>query len=277
MCSWWKGPRSGQCCDCQPNVCDDCGYTVSCQSRSASKTKCGYPEYGTPSSPPKIYLVRTLSGSITDTFVCPSPCEIQDVYTWSGACTTNRANCVVTDTTNQLTQHYEPCGTLVSSVNTQPGCGIPLACQVSITKTLTVKTVTGTGCGTDCYGTYNDISGVAYETLSSEYTTALLSSDVDTALAAASWSGWGSCPDAIFTQSSNEVTISKRQVWYEWTFGACASPGSLQFDIYDRTSSTLQAHITISLTAGQTVADYILNPPATAGMALYITNVVISC
>ena len=127
-----------------------------------------------------------------------------------------------------------------------------------------------TGCG-GC------ASGNVTITLSSEYTTALLSSDVDTLLAAASWSGWGSCPDAIFTQSTNELTISKRQVWYEWTFGACGSPGTLEFDIYDRTSSTLQAHITISLTAGQTVADYILNPPATAGMALYITNVVISC
>lgn len=62
--------EDGVCCeDCaREGPCDGCtptcpATTLLCATASASNTKCGFLEFGTPSSPPKVYLKKTASGS----------------------------------------------------------------------------------------------------------------------------------------------------------------------------------------------------------------------
>ena len=58
------------------------------------------------------------------------------------------------------------------------------------------------------------MGGSCQRDLSDEYTTALLEGDVDTALAAASFGGYGSCSGvyATFTRTGDELTIAKQAV-----------------------------------------------------------------
>lgn len=45
---------------------------IVCDSIQAGKSKCGYSEFGTPSSPPKVYLKKVYAGEHSDTGCCPA-------------------------------------------------------------------------------------------------------------------------------------------------------------------------------------------------------------
>lgn len=277
-------------CDCKSTPCSTCAITQTCRTRSASKTKCGFAEFGTPSDPPKIYLIKTQSGGLS--------IAIGGGYTytnaWSGSLTYASAACTTTDTRQLAVTVSGGCSnshTFTGAAGQIDSLGNPgeyvwdldcpsgttsgqlFGCDGETVVSPSVATYAQAGCGDPEYGTGGGATVTL--TLSSEYTTATLESNVDTALAAASWSGYGGCSDAIFTRSSDELTISKRAVDVKLSFSAVGSGMKLTFDVYDRTSATLVSSECVNLSAGATEHVHSLNPPSTAGEAHYVTNAAI--
>lgn len=154
------------CCDCNPP-------TMMRRTASASLSKCGWDEYGMPSSPPRIYLTRTLAGTLTSTSWneegCGGDCAELVTFEFSGTCVFSAPDCDRTDTGNNQEKVYQPCETLVSN-DAFPVCRInedPTSpCFDPTVTSPTVLTYNGNGCveSLNCTGT-------ATETLSDEYTT----------------------------------------------------------------------------------------------------------
>lgn len=58
---------SGGCCDCSQHVGCDCGGAscqINCRSKAENAELCGYPEFGTPSDPPKKYRKKVWAGTM---------------------------------------------------------------------------------------------------------------------------------------------------------------------------------------------------------------------
>lgn len=231
-------------CDCKPDPCTSCAppveiSSVECRTRSASKTKCGFEEFGTPSSPPKIYKAKTGSG--TGNFD-----DTSQVYynTYSGT----SQPCISSDTL-ELEWGNSVDGVLGTSTGTSPdslsGCGsgsgnefegniltgAPLSCtSPEVTPTITTTSMTWNWA--DAGGGW---SGSVSAVLSDEYTTSALEVDAAAALDVAAWSSWAAipCTGAMRDLSSDEVTISVREAQYKVTFSAAVPAGSfLNWDVY---------------------------------------------
>lgn len=237
MATWFLSPRGGTCCGCQPLPCTPCtcpAPTLVCDSISASKTKCGWAEFGTPSSPPKKYLVKTLSGAITTEFnnvggADCSSCFDKTVNTFSGACSYDGATCARTDTGQVVQDYYNPCITLDSTM-TCPVCELavpfvggscsPLSsfvtdCNGTLVETATDRTYTG---NTTCcdFSTFSAKSaGSVSETLSSEYTTAQLIANAEAALPSYPGTFAGTC-SSLRDLSSDELTYTVRRFKYKF-------------------------------------------------------------
>lgn len=217
-----------QCPDCGPPRCgaDACtpaptpAPTLVCRTASASRTKCGYGEYVV-STPLKIYLTRALSGSITCSQNanndCSGGCDHQSTYTWSGSCSYSRPACTLTTGGSQFEQDYLPCTNPTTSSTISNICRYEdgfICASTTQALTATTRTLTAVGCDG---AKYNQVGSVV-ETLSSEYTTAQLDSDVDAAIPAFSGSySSGTCSGAYYNKTTDELTISKRGMQYKFT------------------------------------------------------------
>ena len=195
----------------------------------AGLTKCGWTEYGTASSPPKYYLIKTLSGGFTQLrygadSTC-SNCVGGEVITYSGSCTysdlTNPVACSLNTATETSSDFLDTdCSTVSSSSTGSPGCYIyiPFSGAFTESSTSTQLTVQGNNTCTDIPGQgYQIWSGSAYETLSDEYTTSELSDNVTSILPA--FSGTYSTPfnfAAAYDISSDETTIFKTRIQYKF-------------------------------------------------------------
>lgn len=257
------------CPDCKPSPCDPCcpGFTVNYRSRSASKTKCGFDEWaGFESSPPKVYLTKTQSGSITYTSGADSR-----TTTWNGAVAYSRPACGSPSdsrSVNVVDTFYDPdCNVTINApdsfafadaaggVSPQGnyvyeiiGCsGSPTVffgpADSGIGTSSTTKTIAADQTG---------FSGTVTITLSDEYTTAQLLSDTETAVAAASWSAWSSTPaTALYDLSADERTITLRDFEYDVVFDAPAPAGcKIEFDVY--VDGVFSTHYCSAITAGAT-------------------------
>lgn len=202
-------------CDC----CQCTAPTIFYSTKSASKTKCGFAEFGTPSSPAKIYLVKTQSGTIDETI---SGYLVSNTY--FGSKTYSRPACTSTDTRtmNYIDARFDPeCEVDDLPVNIDdtsyggpningdyvhygPVCGGELIYhEGSGGHVVTSPTVL----------TFSGESGTATCTLSSEYTTAQLVAEVQAELDAASWSAWSTTPaTALEDHSTDELTYTERRV-----------------------------------------------------------------
>lgn len=275
-------PCADDCAECKPNPCDSCcpGFTVEYRTRSATKTKCGFAEFGTPGTPPLIYRTKTQSGGLTDSIDAGTADEETYQNTYSGALEYNRPACDTTDT-RQLAMTY------ISGANNNNCTG---------NKTVTganswVDTDLGSGVfvgtqlwGTDCAGTSADqlqgcdsevivtsaqktyattscspaytggavSGGTVTLTLSNEYTTSQLLSDTETALAAAGWSAWGTTPtSALYDVSTDELTITLRDLQCRVVYDHAAPSGcKLEFDLYH--DGAFVTHYCYPLTPGST-------------------------
>jgi hypothetical protein len=259
-------------CGCQSNPCDPCGScgsitAVTYRTRSATKTKCGHAEFVTPSSPPKIYLVQTFSGSVTSeqnsAIGCSGDCNSKVIDTFSGGETYTRPGCTAAGTGNRNTKAYDsggaPCDTLQTDSDQAISALSDFGTGYTFAETKTQRSNSGDGClGDDLF------SGTATETLSNEYTTADLDSDALGAMLAASWSAYGaSASSALFSQSGDEMTITKRAMGIKVTFPAASSGCKLCYDVF--LDAVFLGTNTISLTAGQTEFTDDIIPPATPG------------
>lgn len=262
-------------CDCKAAPCDACLPTVAsveCRYRSATKSKCGYPEYpGYASTPPKYYLERTLSGTLTYTqhtgAGCTGDCVESTIVDFSGVCSYDSSTCVLSIMGSVRQRVYansggSNCSTLDSDTTTAT-CelavsGVPVGGAESFSAT--TRTITGAG----CVGPANSQSGAATETLSSEYTTILLSTTTGNALLAASWSSYGSCSGTggYYVISSDHMTLSQVQVGYRINFSGPVPAGTkLTWHVQNSIYGVIYSDC-VNLSAGATSYTFDLSAPA---------------
>lgn len=260
-------------CDCQTNPCDECAscptFTVTCRSKSASKTKCGHVPFDPQSTPPKRYLTRTGSGTGTND---PGGGGTVIANIYSGAHTYARPDCAETDTRQlEITEDGVPLGSPETSVDPatfNAGCSLYYgnslfpdggACPTpGSTPVETTTSITWTWSGTNW-------SGEVATTFSSEYTTAQLLTDCETALGVASWSSFSeTCLSALYSVSGDELTITLRQVEHKVTFDAPTPAGCrLEWDVY--LDGVFYAHNCVNLSTGATEYTDLVFQPASPG------------
>lgn len=281
------------CSDCKPGPCDSCcpTFAVEYRSLSASKTKCGLPEWaGFESTPPKVYLTKTQSGSITHT----SGADTRTT-TWSGSVAYSRPACGSPSdsrSVNVTDTFYDPdCDVTINAPDSyafaDAAGGVSpqgnyayeiISCtgspsvfhgpaDSSLSTTATTKTISADQSG---------FSGTVTITLSDEYTTALLYTDAEAAWGAASWSSWGTTPtSAIYDVSSDEMTITLRAFEWRVLFDEPAPAGcKLEWDVFIDGSPVF--HNCVDITPGATSygPDYI--PYVLAGNEWSVNNFAIT-
>lgn len=235
MAVWILAPRGGTCCACKPNVCDSCAGgctapTLACDSISASLTKCGFDEFGTPSSPPKVYLGKTQSGGLDDSAYNPGYTYYNQ---WSGSflynsdCSTNTdtraldvaigdgcsATKTITGTGGQIDYEFSPGnpnGLYVWDLDCSGTTSVQLyGCSGPTVISTTVMEYAQTGCGTSTGGSTVTL------TLNNEYTTATLISNTVAALPSYPNTFTGTC-SSYRNLSSDELTYSIRRFKYKF-------------------------------------------------------------
>ena len=199
--------------------------TLVCDTIAATKTKCGYNEnVGYESTPPKIYLTVSLSGTITESVfnsgACTS-CHSLTEWRYSGSCTyPNGYNCTGNTAGGQFAfyqavalnicipslQGYTSTCDIESAVATiTPGL-------VTVTNNATTRTITGSGtCTSSAWCT-----GSASAVFSSEYTTAALIADTVAALPAYPGTWDGDC-GAIRETATDETSYAIQRFKYKFT------------------------------------------------------------
>lgn len=216
------GDSDSKCCGCGGRDFPCSPFPESnleCRTASASLTKCGFYEWtGYVSNPPKVYRTSTLSGTLTTKTMSSFciDCNSQIIYAYSGNQTISRIACSGVDYRQvQITQYLYDCIGLSSSSTVYAvdvgGVGY------NDSYTSTVHTATGSGCQTSSAGAF-EYTGTATNTLSDEYTTAELYSDVVSQIPSfsGSFSGPASCTGAYYDTTSDELTITMRKMEYRF-------------------------------------------------------------
>ena len=253
------------CPDCKASPCDTCcpGFTITYRQRSASKTKCGFDEFGTPSTPPKRYLIKTQSGGLTDSVYLSGY-----TYTnaWSGAVTFSRPGCTSSDTRQldvavsgtcsanitvtglggQIDGGAGPNGLSMWDVDCSGTTAIPIyGCSGPTVVSTTVQEFASPPCGAAGAG-----GSTVTLTLSSEYTTSDLFSDTFNALIVGGWSSYsGGSSTAFYSVSSDELTITLREFGFKATFDTAVPTGcKFEWDVF--LNGGFYAHVCVNLTPG---------------------------
>lgn len=186
---------------CDPNPCPNgCPFiNLTCDSISASKSKCGYTEWGTPSDPPKYYLTHTGYQEVFSRDLCDGICTLLRDGLCNGTVTVDPVTCVSTCTGSCDATHYD-CAGISSVEHLSDYCGDEYPFVPVVSTTRREDHFSGTG---SCAGNTDNV-----QTLSNEYTTAQLISNVESALPAysGSYTG-GACASSRFL-SSDEITYS---------------------------------------------------------------------
>lgn len=262
-------------------VCPDIS-SVEFRSRSASKSKCGFDEFGTPSSPPKKYLVMTQSGARVATVNGNSGFSLMSTY--SGAETYTRPNCDYSDTRNlNIFTSYGPDSNNCSgnfnypniSPNTAGGfsgaeygctdfelssnCGEP---YLAIDSCCTGGTIAGTTQLTYyCTpGGYDVASSNVKMELSSEYTTTDLNNDTVAAIVAATFSAWSGTPITGYTIiPADQLSCSIRDVQVRFNFSATPSTGCKLLYTFTEINSGVHFNFCVNLASGAT--NYVAEMP----------------
>jgi len=226
-----KGLGDNGCCECggRDDPCDGPpAPTLVCRTSEATLSKCGFTEYGTGSVPLRYYLDKTLSGSMTLELLDTNcgPCIGKHVYSYSGVCTWDSVVCTAYRSGQIADNYYNDCINLTNT-NTFTTCELNVNGVVaypndtnclSINETNTQYQLVGTN--SCCTPGTNSVrySGTISETLSNEYTNAVLSANVSAALPTYSGSfSSANCQGALYDLSSGELTMTKRKTEYKFT------------------------------------------------------------
>lgn len=227
------GDAGKRCCGCDrggstPEALSPCGDarlpTLRCRTAGVGLNKDGFYEFaGYESTPPKVYLTSTLSGTLTSQSVTPScsDCEAQVIYTWTGAAVYSSTAGLLSDTREgKIDAYLLDCSTLDSSVTFQAG-DVALNDYYCFNNTFSsyIHTISGQGCCT----TINS-SGTATNTLSDEYTTAQLKSNIE-ALTVSFTGPFADDCEAFLILGNNELSITRQELQYkfDWPFSLTAT------------------------------------------------------
>lgn len=242
--------------------------TLVCDTIAASISKCGYAEWTSPSTPPKYYLRRDLTGHVAEDVysgvTCGSGTLTQTDQWYSGSCVFDPVTCMPGTSTlaNSLTGGY------AYGDPSQAGCEA-VECVPSVTQT----TITTTG-DSNCYSSYpaHVWYGSYTDTLSVEYTTATLLTSTVSALPSYP-NTWVGANEAMRDLSADELTYSIQRFKYKFIL-----PDLTGFDCYK-----------IEWNEGSTAKSYIWNgtdtetgvygevtEPGTDG-SITVNSIVVTC
>lgn len=180
-----------------PGCCGSGGFQYQCRSREGTATLCGYPEYTTPSTPPKKYRQKTFGGSLFAEIIstCDGGGTILRTHqsAFSGVNTYNAATCVATKgsvSTGTAAGHSGFDDINVFSfadnyVTIDGGHGVETYTRTSKSVVYTPGTGCPQVCGTCCASRQTSCDA-ATETLAQEDT-----EEAAMARAEADWSEWG--------------------------------------------------------------------------------------
>jgi hypothetical protein len=101
MATFIKGVGDNGCCGCRTDPCVVPQPTLYVDSISASHTKCGYDEFGTASTPPKVYSTKSQSGGLTNVNYLGSGYYYTNQ--WGGSVSVDRFNCTENSDSRYLT------------------------------------------------------------------------------------------------------------------------------------------------------------------------------
>ena len=211
----------GQCAEC----CECPEATVEWDSASASLTKCGFEEFGAPSSPPKYYLTSTADGDAGD---IPSS-------TWNNAATTLSNNCTTITYSGTITDSAAvTCSYSGSTAYWAPELFDSDTCNgetrdryaqlvlqhcpsdTEYPDAQYVYVYSNTSTTVRVWATCGN-SNLLTETLSDEYTTDLLKSNTVAALPAYD-DDWNDTAGSYANLSSDELTYAIRESRYRIRF-----------------------------------------------------------
>lgn len=284
-----------------------------CDSVSASKSKCGYTEYTSASSPPKYYLIKTsvqntsstftgsecsgtthgsVSSSATDIITydsatCVSTCSASGSVSLSvdnpspeadRSCSATRSVCGHTDWTDDAPTncgggHSISTGSttdlfLFGETMMSSRCGGALNGTATESKTQTTHTITAA-------------NGTIVATLSDEYDTALLKSNVVAALPAFDGVYNNSC-SATYNLSANETSFTLSRVKYKIKLNAAAPCDGVVVQWFEHFQPSPSGSPTNTLKSeafseGQIESGVYTIPDPTVNGTTTITSIVVDC
>lgn len=193
--------------------------TLACDSISATMSKCGYAAFDGSAA---YYLTSTWSGSLIEFFdavFCGSG-TVTAESDFSGSCTLDSVTCTGTGSRG-CSMGFADCFTGICSPTPGEcaffvGCGSPLAFCGCSNVSPTVQTIAGDGiCYPSSPSGFRRTVGTGTDTLSNEYTTTLLISNVLAALPSYPGTFAGTC-SALRDLSSDELTYTIRRFKYKF-------------------------------------------------------------
>ena len=239
--------------------------TLLCDSIEASLTKCGFVEFaGHESTPPKIYLKRTFSGSLTnrtyDSGVACTGTYVEVTSTYAGYCEYDGVDCG-TPTHSGLT---------IEGVAW--GCGDAFATGCSAVECVPVVTATSaTYTGDNTCRTATEHYGTAADTLTIEYATSDLIANTLSALPSYPGTWAGTC-SAYRDLSTDEMTYTVRRLKYKFTLPTLTGCVSYSFTWLE--GSTPRSY-TWNGTDTET-GEYTVSEPGSNG-TIAITDIEVTC
>lgn len=291
MATFIKNMGGSNCCDCtgRINPCDTCSCpfpTINSRFATSTLLKNGWFAFDTPiphTGPVQVYLVKSLSGFLVNWDNCTT-CNNSSEFIFSGSCEYYRPSTgsASPDVVGGLMSYqYWKSSCLVPN-----GSGSTATCDVSSapvftneTHSSTLKTINGDACvsGTLNYGT-------AYETLSSQYTTAQLSSDVDSNLATKPWSSWGSGSYlARYFVYFDETYITKTKTEYKFILPSLPSGSCYKITWSEKYTRTLDGAIVYTSKSytwngvDTETPVYHIDPPSEPGSTDPVTSLSVNC
>lgn len=282
--------------------------TLVCDSVSASKSKCGFTEYGTPSSPPKYYLTDTYLGESTVSACCSGVDPTVDCFTGNDEhadriYTVDPATCATTvdypSAIADATHNYDyrthcngsrdllgPYGEFTGSYTV---ISTTLKKRIIADRTRNCSACPGGGAGS---GTLHDFD---QHTLTDEYTTADLKSNVESALPSycgvygcsghgnppCTLAGQGCSCSATYNLSSNETNFTLQRVKYKFTISPPACAGMIvawkEHFVASPSGTVTDTAKTWTATGDETETPVYTIPDPTVNGTTTITDITVNC
>lgn len=257
---------------------------------SSSVTKCGFPEWtGYVSNPPKYYLVRTLSGTLTYSdydYGC-STCLTAAEATFRGAMTYESLVCEDPPSASVVVSVYESCSTFYSGF-VDPTDDVFNFSYDSTCFFESYTSITHTVYGTNSCNYQHIGTGTAYAVNSYEYTTSDLVANAIATLPAISgpWYGYNPSTEyAYFDISTDEMTCTKTKMEYRFVLDTLNLSGyscykitwQEKFEFKNNVYPPIYTAMTYVWNGSATYAGpYTVNAPTTEGK-ITVVSVAVTC
>lgn len=257
---------------------------IECRVRGDLASLCGYSEYTSPSTPPKKYRTKTLSGNIVADKYSDGGCTLYqctETLSYSGSCVYDANYCNLTSNATETVTGCRSAANACCDIGTGDNLGTLFASNVNATAV--VLSYSGNVCTTLATGNWKAVSTTAQEALTVEDTEAQA---IVRVIADFPWGSWSSSPmntcDSHYESRSSGFTFDYREgQWRVTVSGATPSANytlSLEAwrSLYSLGSYTLYAYVNTAFsTDGSGGAVITGDVPITLGYDTYVANPII--